>query len=97
MTIFKLPQQSIRWLLAEICVVVMGILLAISIDAWWQGLEDRRVEHALLQALATEFETNQEFLDLQFTAYDRRASGAQALLDLGPDLTGVETDLLVSH
>lgn len=43
MPLLKAPQQSIRWLLAELVVVVLGVLIAFQVDAWNQGrLEQRR-------------------------------------------------------
>ncbi len=97
MPIFNAPNQSIRWLMAELMVVVLGILMAISIDAWWNEIGDRRSEQALLQALGDEFEKNQELLNRRFDIYHRRSSAASALLSLGPDATNLEPDLLNSH
>jgi len=40
--------------------VLVGILIAFGIDAWWDGWVDRQREAIYLQALATELEYNEE-------------------------------------
>lgn len=97
MTVFKPPMRSLRWLLAELSVVVVGILLAISINAWWQGIQDRHTERDLLQSLAGEFERNEGRLDEQFATYTLRSASAEALLDLGADIAGVDRSVLNAH
>lgn len=97
MPVPRLPVRSVRWLLAELSVVVVGILLAISIDAWWQDIEDRETERDLLQSLAGEFERNQARLQEQFATYRLRSESAEALLALGPNVAGVDRSVLNAH
>ncbi len=59
-SILNTPNKSVRWLLAELTVLVVGILIAISVDAWRQDLQDRETEQVLLKALAVEFTNNEE-------------------------------------
>lgn len=50
--------RSVRWLLAEIMVVVLGILIAFQLEAWRTDRLDRRAEretiHAILDDLAAD-------------------------------------------
>lgn len=48
----------IRWFAAEITVVVAGVLIALALNAWWQGREQRQEQERLLVALLDEFESN---------------------------------------
>jgi hypothetical protein len=82
--------------LVELTIVIVGILLAISIDAWRQGVVDRQAEVALLTALDGEFLTNEELLAVQFERYEQRSAAAEALLHIGADVGRVPTDSLVS-
>jgi len=53
--------KAVPWLRigAESVAIVVSILLAFAIDAWWDGVLDRRAERELLSALAGEFEATQ--------------------------------------
>jgi len=53
-----------RWsrFLAEGLLIVASILLAFSIDAWWDGRQEDDQRRALLSGLATEFESVQDDL-----------------------------------
>lgn len=52
-------RMSLRRALLEGAVIVLSILLAFGIDAWWDGTQDRKAERIALAALRTEFEANQ--------------------------------------
>lgn len=86
--------RSFSSFLAELVIVIVGILMAISIDAWWQGIGDSRAERVLLADLRTEFETNRSLLATQFVAYDRRVAAAETLQLLGSDATSLPVDSL---
>lgn len=47
---------------AEAIAIVGSILLAFSIDAWWDSVQDRAEEQEILVLLRAEFEANQEVL-----------------------------------
>ena len=53
-------KREIPWprVLAEGTAIVVSILLAFAIDAWWDERKDRADEQQILQALKAEFETN---------------------------------------
>jgi len=58
----KFPQIEWRRLLTEGIVIVVSILLAFSIDAWWDSVQDRAEEREILSLLRAEFEANQKVL-----------------------------------
>jgi hypothetical protein len=67
---------SIRWFAAEFLVVVSGILVALGLQAWYQGRQDARVAQVYLDQLAA---------DLDATDRDLRVAIAQdsSRADLG--------------
>ena len=85
-----------RWLMAELVIVVMGVLIAISIDAWRQGVQDRRDERVLVESLHREFTANRTALVDQLEVYGRRAAAAQQLLDLGVAAEQLPADSLTT-
>jgi hypothetical protein len=58
----KFPQIEWRRLLTEGIVIVVSILLAFWIDAWWDSVQDRAEEREILGLLRAEFEANQKVL-----------------------------------
>lgn len=83
-----------RWLFAELVIVVMGVLIAISIDAWRQGVQDRRDERVLVESLHREFSSNRDQLVSQLEVYGKRAAATQELLDLGVGAERLPADSL---
>jgi hypothetical protein len=81
-------------LAAELIVVVLGVLIAISIDAWRQGLQDRRDEKALLESLLAEFDFNRDALAAQAAVYRRGGDSSEELLRLGPEARSLPSDTL---
>ena len=56
--------QIIPWtrISVEVAAIVASILLAFSIDAWWDSVQDRAEEREILSLLRAEFEANQKVL-----------------------------------
>ena len=56
--------QTIPWtrISVETAAIVASILLAFSIDAWWDRVQDRAEEREILSLLRAEFEANQKVL-----------------------------------
>jgi hypothetical protein len=55
----KAPNQSIRWLFAELVVVVVGILIAFQVEEWRSERLDRQAEKDLLENLLSDLELNE--------------------------------------
>ena len=76
--------QNIPWkrLSVEAAAIVISILLAFAIDAWWEGQKDREIEQELLVSLVQEFERAATEFDIQGQRHDRRLAGATQLANL---------------
>jgi len=69
-----------RRLSAEFFVVVAGILLALAINTWWQGVETRQREKDYLADLVVDFEENATRLQEAIDLADEIMTEAQILL-----------------
>ncbi len=71
----KTPASS--WILAEIGIVVVGILIAFGLNSWWEGRATAEQERSHLSALQADFTRNVERLHHLADSQDRvsRASG----------------------
>lgn len=58
----RLNRESVRWLLLEGTAIVVSILLAFAIDAWWQDRQDVSKRQQLIAALRSDFEVTYERL-----------------------------------
>jgi len=56
-------QRGLRWFLAEFLVVVVGILVALTLNAWWTERLERAQERELLVGLRAEFAANHDLFD----------------------------------
>ena len=75
------PKSKVSWrrILIESVAVVLSILLAFAIDAWWDTSQRRDQERALLQGLFTDFEEARSNLRLRIATSRRLHRNAQAL------------------
>lgn len=79
--------------LAEGAVIVVSILLAFSIDAWWARLGERSQERVALDGLEADFTGYLEILEGVRASNERRAAAARVLVGLaGPHPSGVDED-----
>ena len=87
-----------RGLLAEGLLIVVSILVAFWIDAWWQERQDRVEEKRILNALRDEFLVNAEKIPYYMNGHqlsaDFSAEMIQALHEAGP---GGEIAVNVRH
>jgi hypothetical protein len=58
----------------DLVVVIVGILAALWLEAWWQDLADRREERQILAGLGEEFRKNREDLVARIENWDRMIS-----------------------
>jgi hypothetical protein len=77
-----------RRLLVESLAVVLSILLAFSIDAWWDGHKERRRERDVLAGLLEDFEASRAGLEARLGLARRMAHGTTQLLELVDDGAG---------
>jgi len=76
MFLFRDKLRSLRWLFAEVVVVVLGILIAFQIDEWKTQRQERRQEIVSLEAISGDLELGLEELRL----YEEMANRAYAQL-----------------
>lgn len=76
-------KRNIHWkrLLVEGAAIIASILLAFSIDAWWNNHNERVEERRILESLKVEFQSNAESIPSFIRNHLLSAEYAQALLD----------------
>lgn len=71
--------------LRDLVIVVLGILVAFSLDAWWSQRADQAQERSILEGLYAEFSANLESLEATMTEHRRTLDDSRQLLQLiGP-------------
>lgn len=75
-------QRSLKRVFVEGVVIVSSILLAFSIDAWWDGVQDRSDERLVLEALQVEFADNLEDLRAVHQVHVEYAAELSQLVNL---------------
>ena len=89
--------QNIHWprILAEGAVIVISILLAFWIDAWWDRQQDAAQEKVLLQSLLTDLKVLQDDRQHRDEYADALMEAARQLLDIGrsPDKPATDREI----
>ena len=75
-------KPQVPWLrvFAEGVAIVVSILLAFGIQAWWEERQDRAEEERILVALSDEFAANREVLATNRTSHEAQQQAALTLL-----------------
>lgn len=71
---------STKRLILEMLVVVVSILIAFSLDAWWEGRAEARTETAHLRAIRSDFEQNVARLSARVDRQQQIADASRRLL-----------------
>ena len=95
--------REIPWprILAEGAAIVVSILLAFWIEAWWDSRSDANQEQALLLALSEDFTEAERLLSVVKTMHNMTARAGEQLITLGetgnvPEADQNGVDLLIS-
>ncbi len=64
----------------EVILIVLGVLIALSLESVWQDRADRKAEQALLEGLRDEFVENAESLDRWLELHERIALAAEQFI-----------------
>ena len=78
-------RRRVRSLAAEFVLIVVGVLLALWVDSWRQGVEDAAREAELLRAIQADLTADSLFLARQRESLPRQIRAAHGLLQLDPD------------
>jgi len=73
----------IRWFAAEFLIVVVGILVAFSINSAWDTRGERIREEAALVSLKNEFQASKQDLDQKLRVHNRRIASVRILAGIG--------------
>ena len=97
--IYKLAMEKHReipWprILVEGAVIIVSILLAFGIDAWWDGRQELEEEQRLLLALKSEFETNLSKIEEQLKYRQAVVSSITQIFEAAAGQTAVTTEEL---
>ena len=57
-----LKKPSVYRVVVELTVIVIGVLVAIAIDSWWQGVQDQELELEALSSLETDLDSAEYLL-----------------------------------
>jgi len=84
------PIQYLRYAIGEIVLVVIGILIALSINNWNQNQQNKKLEQATLKALLSEFQDNRTSISDYLENIKKMRKFADTLKTLiGPELTSL--------
>lgn len=87
------PLKYMRYAIGEIVLVVIGILIALSINNWNQNQQEKRIEQATLKALLSEFKDNRTSVkDYLEDVKIMRKYGDTLRRLIGPEMTYVIAD-----
>ena len=75
------PDSWLRKALREVPILVLGILIAFALQAWWDGARDTEDEQQALRALRSELDLNLEGLEKNIRRHDRVAQALEVFHD----------------
>jgi hypothetical protein len=79
------PMSKARRAAGEFAIIVVGVLVALWLDAGWAWLQDRQDERALIADLRSDFEANRAALQQVVVAQHRSADVTREILTVGVD------------
>ena len=76
--------QRINWrqALAEVTLIVAGVLIALAVDNWWEVKREREAEISYLEALKLDFLTNRESLESSIKVQQDIINNGDEILNL---------------
>jgi len=88
--------REIPWprILAEGGAIVVSILLALSIEAWWADRQDRAEEQGILLGLKSEFEQNLGLIEIELSYRRAVVASILKIFDASVARTSLEPDEL---
>ena len=91
--------RDIPWprILAEGAAILVSILLAFAIDAWWDKRQDRVEERAILEAIVAEIDGNLVVIEDQLAFRADQQESVQALFDASDGEIDLSPDEIDRH
>ena len=80
MAFIGVPRNSIRWLVAEMLVVILGILIAFQVEEYQSSLNERENERRFLEAIIRDLELGENEFLLWQSALDQNIDRFEILL-----------------
>lgn len=81
MAMFQISNQSVRWLFAELIVVILGILIAFSVDDWNQSRHENQLEKAFVNRLLEDLRMDISRTEPRLNTAEQRFSFVKLLED----------------
>lgn len=88
--------KSLRWLLAELVVIVLGILIAFQVEEWRQEREDKVLEVKAFEEVLSDLDSIEQSLLEASETTDESTRGAATLVELIQSGEGTEEEYLES-
>jgi len=79
MPIFKVSNQSLRWLFAELVVIVLGILTAFQVNNWNSARIERAAEKTALEQLLVDIRSDNVKNARALRTWERQLAGVYQL------------------
>lgn len=92
---WSMEQRTFRWFVAEITVVVAGVLIALAMNSWWQIHRDRDVEQGYLRAIVSELDSTSASLERANQRNERALTSMKMLLSASLDPSEASHDSIV--
>ena len=88
--------NNIQWkqIAVEGVAIVVSILLAFSIDAWWNNYQDRSEEHEILLGLKSEFEQNLALIEVEISYRNAVIDSILKIFDASVGRASIEPEAL---
>ncbi len=81
----QLGEKSVKGLFVEGVAIVLSILLAFAIDAWWDERKERDEEREAMESLYVEFKANRDEAATVIATHERSLQVVATLMELGQD------------
>lgn len=72
-------RTKLRWFAAEYLIVVLGVLTAVALNAWWVGLQQQELETQSLREIRDALQNDHEDILINIRVHERAARSASLL------------------
>lgn len=93
------PRLPVRRFIAEGVVIVVSILLAFGVDAWWDGFQESRRRSALVAGLVSDFDATRDRLSSAAASGDSIIQRISDYFSLrgSPELPSLDSTQFLAH